>query len=63
MTNDPSPTFIPVNGIARAISILAEPGQVVELRALADNAIHSGYFSDYSACARFAEVLLINSVL
>jgi P4 family phage/plasmid primase-like protien len=57
MTNDPSPTFIPVNGIARAISILAEPGQVVELRALADNAIHSGYFSDYSACARFAEVL------
>ena len=57
MTNDPSITFIPVNGITQAISILAEPGQVVELRALADNAIHSGYFSDYAACARFAEVL------
>ncbi len=57
MTNDPSPTFIPVNGIARVLSVLAEPGQVVELRALADTAIHSGYFSDYAACARFAEVL------
>ena len=53
----PSPKFIPANGIARAISILAEPGQVVELRALADTAIHSGYFNDYAACARFAEVL------
>lgn len=57
MTNDPSPTIIPVHGIAQAISILAEPGQVVELRALADTAIHSGYFNDYAACARFAEVL------
>ena len=53
----PSPEFIPANGIARAISILAEPGEVVELRALADTAIHSGYFNDYAACARFAEVL------
>ncbi len=53
----PSPLVIPANGIARAISILAEPGQVVELRALADTAIHSGYFNDYAACARFAEVL------
>ncbi|MDP2797629.1 MAG: phage/plasmid primase, P4 family [Methanoregula sp.] len=57
MTDYPSPAFIPANGIARAISILAEPGQVVELRALADNAIHSGYFNNYAACARFAEVL------
>ena len=53
----PSPVVISANGIARAISILAEPGQVVELRALADTAIHSGYFNDYAACARFAEVL------
>ncbi len=57
MTTDPSATFIPVNGIAQAISVLAEPGQVIELRALADNAIHSGYFSEHAACARFAEVL------
>ena len=57
MTPDPAPLFIPVNGIARAISVLAEPEQIVELRALADSAIHSGYFSDYAACARFAEVL------
>jgi len=57
MTNDPSPTFIPANGITQAITILSAPGQVFELRALADNAIHSGYFSDYTACARFAEVL------
>jgi len=57
MTNDPSPSFIPDNGIAQAIDVLAEPGQVVEIRALADNATHSGYFTDHAACARFAEAI------
>ena len=57
MTNDPPLSFIHENGIARAIDVLAEPGQVVEIRALVDNATHSGYFTDYAACARFAEAI------
>lgn len=43
--------------IAAVAGILAGPGQVVELRALADNAVHSGYFSDYAALARVAAPL------
>jgi len=59
MTPDPFPTFIPANGIARTISVLAEPGLVIELRALADNAIHSGYFSDNAACAGLPKCLIV----
>ncbi|MCX6688772.1 MAG: hypothetical protein NTZ39_03635 [Methanoregula sp.] len=57
MTNDPSPSCIPANGITRAIQILAEPGQVVEIRALADNATHSGYFTDHTLLSRQVEAL------
>ena len=42
----------PPNDIASTAGLLAGPGQVVEVRALADNAVHSGYFSDYAALAR-----------
>ncbi|HPD52098.1 MAG TPA: hypothetical protein PLW36_06125, partial [Methanoculleus sp.] len=43
--------------IDRAISILAEPGAVVEVRAIADGAIHSGYFDDHTALLRSVEAL------
>jgi P4 family phage/plasmid primase-like protien len=43
--------------ISDAVLVLAEPGQVVEVRALAGNATHSGYFTDFSALARFTEAL------
>ena len=42
----------PSDDIASTAGLLAGPGQVVEVRALADNAVHSGYFSDYAALAR-----------
>jgi len=43
--------------IDRAISILAEVGAVVEVRAIADGAIHSGYFDDHTALVRSVEAL------
>jgi len=42
--------------ILRAVGILAGGG-VVEVRALADGATHSGYFDDYGALARAVEAL------
>jgi P4 family phage/plasmid primase-like protien len=50
------PGFPPCD-IASTVELLAGPGQVVEIRALADNAVHSGYFSDYAAFARSAAPL------
>ena len=41
--------------ILRTVDLLA--GGVVEVRALADGATHSGYFDDYDALARAAEAL------
>jgi len=41
--------------ILRTVKLLA--GGVVEVRALADGATHSGYFDDYAALARAAEAL------
>ncbi|MFA5214020.1 MAG: hypothetical protein WC406_11840, partial [Methanoregula sp.] len=41
----------------RAIAVFAEPGQVVEIRMLAENGTHSGYFTDLDALARQAEAL------
>ncbi|PKL70661.1 MAG: hypothetical protein CVV30_04750 [Methanomicrobiales archaeon HGW-Methanomicrobiales-1] len=43
--------------VASVIELLAGPGQVVEIRALAENATHSGYFTDYAALAQFAGAL------
>ncbi|MDO9326881.1 MAG: hypothetical protein Q7T80_18180, partial [Methanoregula sp.] len=43
--------------VASVIELLAGPGQVVECRALAENATHSGYFTDYAALAQFAGAL------
>jgi P4 family phage/plasmid primase-like protien len=47
----------PHGDIASALDLLAGPGQVVEVRVLAANAVHSGYFTDYAALARFCEAL------
>ncbi|HOD86410.1 MAG TPA: hypothetical protein PKK41_07360, partial [Methanoculleus sp.] len=41
--------------ILRTVDLLADG--VVEVRALADGATHSGYFDDYTALARAAEAL------
>ncbi|SCL76533.1 hypothetical protein L21_2467 [Methanoculleus chikugoensis] len=43
--------------IRRTVELLAPEGGVVEVRALADGATHSGYFDDHSALARAAEAL------
>ncbi len=43
--------------ILSAISVLAAPGSVVEVRALADGVTHSGYFDDHEALARAVEAL------
>ncbi len=43
--------------VASVIELLAGPGQVVEVRALAENATHSGYFTDYAALAQYAGAL------
>src|SRR5271157_571201 len=40
-----------------AVSLLFSPGQVVEVRALADQHTHSGYFSDLTALVRAVEPL------
>jgi hypothetical protein len=53
--NGPAPD--PAVNVESVIALLAGPGQVVEVRALADNATHSGYFSDYAALARYAGAL------
>ena len=42
--------------IRRAVGLLAPEG-VVEVRALADGATHSGYFDDHEALARAVEAL------
>jgi hypothetical protein len=47
-----------VDGLLRdAVSILIAPGKVVEVRALADQHTHSGYFSDPAALVRAVEPL------
>jgi len=47
-----------VDGLLRdAVSLLAGPGQVVEVRALTDQFTHSGYFSDPAALLRAVEPL------
>ncbi len=43
--------------VASTISLIAGTGQVVEVRALAENATHSGYFRDYPALAQYAGAL------
>ncbi|MDO9035028.1 MAG: hypothetical protein Q7U51_07485, partial [Methanoregula sp.] len=40
-----------------AVTLLAGPGQVVEVRALADLTTHSGYFKDYEVLVRQVEAL------
>ena len=45
-----------IDEIRRAVGVLA-PGGVVEVRALADGATHSGYFDDHEALARAVEAL------
>jgi hypothetical protein len=47
----------PPGDIASALDLLAGPGQVVEIRVLANNAVHSGYFMDYAALVRVCETL------
>ena len=47
-----------MDGLLRdAVSLLAGPGQVVEVRALTDQYTHSGYFSDPAALIRSVEPL------
>jgi len=43
--------------IRSVLSILAGPGHVIEIRALAENGTHSGYFTDFDALARQVEAL------
>jgi P4 family phage/plasmid primase-like protien len=38
--------------IAKTVSLLSGPGQVVEVRALAGSAVHSGYFDNFDALGR-----------
>ncbi len=51
----PAPDY--TGNVASVVGLLAGPGQVVEIRALAENATHSGYFSDYAALAQYAGAL------
>ena len=47
-----------MDGLLRdAIARIAEPGNVVEVRALTDQFTHSGYFSDHAALVRSVEAL------
>ena len=47
-----------MDGLLRdAVARIAGPGQVVEVRALADLNTHSGYFNDYDALVRQVEAL------
>jgi hypothetical protein len=43
--------------IGNTLTVLSGPGQVVEVRALAENGTDSGYFTDYEAFARQVEAL------
>jgi len=43
--------------IRRAVELLAAPGSVVEVRALADGVTHSGYFDDHKALVQAVEPL------
>ena len=47
----------PSGGIAPTLAVLFDPGQVIEVRALADTCTHSGYFTDSTALSRCAEAL------
>jgi len=47
----------PANIIEPVLHVLADPGQVIELRALAETCTHSGYFTDTRALARIVEAL------
>ncbi len=47
----------PFHDIVSVVLLLAGPGQVVEARVLAGNAVHSGYFTDYAALDRACEAL------
>ena len=47
----------PATSIEQVLNVLAAPGQVIEVRALADTCTHSGYFTDTIALARYAEAL------
>ena len=47
----------PVSGIAPVLAVLAAPGGVTEVRALAENCTHSGYFTDTAALVRCVEAL------
>ncbi|MCX6683610.1 MAG: hypothetical protein NTZ37_02620, partial [Methanoregula sp.] len=49
----PSPAYT----IESALAVLFDPGQVIEVRALADTCTHSGYFTDTAALSRCAEAL------
>ena len=46
-----------IEGIRSVVETLAASGGVVEVRALADGATHSGYFDDYDLLARAVEAL------
>ena len=43
--------------IGNTLAVMSGPGHVVEVRALAENGTHSGYFTDYEALARQVEAL------
>ncbi|GAB6286920.1 MAG: hypothetical protein STSR0009_31230 [Methanoregula sp.] len=43
--------------LRNTLGVLSAPGQVVEVRALAENGTDSGYFTDYEALARQVEAL------
>jgi P4 family phage/plasmid primase-like protien len=45
------------DAIRDTLAVLEGSGQVVEVRALAENGTHSGYFTDYEALARQVEAL------
>ncbi len=47
----------PVNSLESVLHVLADPGQVIELRALAETSTHSGYFTETAALARIVEPL------
>jgi len=46
-----------MTSIGNTLAVLSGPGQVVEVRALAENGTHSGYFTDFEALARQVEAL------
>ncbi len=47
----------PASTIESVLHVLADPGQVIEVRALAETCTHSGYFTDTNALARIVEAL------